>query len=50
MCLDSRGRLESGGVVIQPAEDDEPSDLSSRRVAAIRFAEKLESNHCWLQF
>ncbi|VDD88354.1 unnamed protein product [Enterobius vermicularis] len=33
----SRGRLESGGVVIQPAEDDEPSDLSSRRVAAIRF-------------
>uniref|UniRef100_A0A0N5AP79 HMG box domain-containing protein n=1 Tax=Syphacia muris TaxID=451379 RepID=A0A0N5AP79_9BILA len=33
----SRGRLESGGVVIQPAEDDELTDLSSRRVAAVRF-------------
>ncbi|CAG9539100.1 unnamed protein product [Cercopithifilaria johnstoni] len=33
----SRGRLDTGGVVIQPVEDEELGDLSSRRIAAIRF-------------
>ncbi|KAK6101694.1 HMG (high mobility group) box family protein [Brugia pahangi] len=33
----SRGRLDTGGVVIQPVEDEELSDLSSRRIAAVRF-------------
>lgn len=34
----SRGRLDTGAVVIQPtAEDEELGDLSSRRVAAVRF-------------
>uniref|UniRef100_F1KVC7 SWI/SNF-related matrix-associated actin-dependent regulator chromatin subfamily E member 1 n=1 Tax=Ascaris suum TaxID=6253 RepID=F1KVC7_ASCSU len=32
-----RGRLDMGGVVIQPVEDEEVGDLSSRRVAAVRF-------------
>ncbi|VDM41352.1 unnamed protein product [Toxocara canis] len=32
-----RGRLDTGGVVIQPVEDEEVGDLSSRRVAAVRF-------------
>ncbi|EFO27214.1 hypothetical protein LOAG_01279 [Loa loa] len=33
----SRGRLDTGGVVIQPVEDEELGDLSSRRIAAVRF-------------
>lgn len=33
----SRGRLDTGGVVIQPVEDEELGDLSYRRVAAVRF-------------
>ncbi|MFH4978979.1 hypothetical protein AB6A40_005688 [Gnathostoma spinigerum] len=37
----SRGRLDTGGVVIQPVEDEDIGDLSSRKVAAVRF----ERNH-----
>lgn len=32
-----------GGVVIQPVEDEEVGDLSSRRVAAVRFVSYI---HC----
>ncbi|VDN55026.1 unnamed protein product [Dracunculus medinensis] len=33
----NRARYESGGVVLQPVEDEELGDISSKRVAAMRF-------------
>lgn len=32
----SRGRMDTGGVVLQPVEDEEIGDASFRRLAAVR--------------